>query len=127
MVHSFDTIADAVEAGYRTAHKQHLETFVGYEISVSDTSGQNAYGYRFGVVAIPTQGRVLGPWGTVVSVWTHEKNRLGQPGCCLSMFPPDELDKAVEQAKAAVTKAISGMDSAGRDACIMSLHQWRCR
>jgi len=66
--HTFKTLRDAIAAGYRKPSKFDR-----------DISGFGYYGYSF--------QREDGT--KTVTVWlTEDKNRMGQPGCFVAMYPP---------------------------------------
>lgn len=107
MTHTFDTIADAIVAGYETATTRSLEIYQGFDIRIVDTSGPRSFGYSFGVKGVPTdetlrQGKqAVGPFGSTVDVWlTQERNKAGKLGAASAMFPPDELERAIAEVKA---------------------------
>jgi hypothetical protein len=69
MSHTFATKEDAIAAGYRPVNRK----------TAKDTSGPNSFGYDFQ----DSEGN------ETVTVWlTEEKNKLGQKGCFLPMYPP---------------------------------------
>ncbi len=106
--HEFQTVGDAIAAGYQQAISNTLEIYRGYNIRVVDISGHNSYGYSFAVRAlasaetIRTGHRHLGDWGQTVEVWTQDPNQLGQPGSARPMFPPNALSQALDAARRAI-------------------------
>jgi len=101
----FKTMGYAIAAGYQSVRDgQVLAQHGEYDIIAVDTSGPRWYGYSFGVRAIPNDDAIragytsLGPFGSTVTVWTDDPNRLGEPGSFRPMFAPGELDRAITDA-----------------------------
>lgn len=71
MKHEFDTVAEALQAGYRKVNR-HKD---------KDTSGAGSYGYSF----MSQEG------DETVTVWfIKEKNMIGGQGSFIPMYPPKE-------------------------------------
>lgn len=115
MLHRFDTVSDAIEAGYERPGRlgRLLDNYEGYEIVIRDTSGHDSFGYDFGVKAHPsdelveTGKRTVGPFGQTVGVWTNDDNMLNKPGSVAVLFAPGELDKSIAEARAAIDVALA--------------------
>jgi len=48
----------------------------------------------------------LGTWGKTVTVWTQDKNMLGQPESFRAMFAPGVLSDAIDMARQAIDTAL---------------------
>jgi hypothetical protein len=69
--HSFKTLTDAINAGYTPVNRRQDR----------DISGPDSYGYEY--------ERADGTKSVVVWL-TEERNKMGQYGAFLAMFPPKE-------------------------------------
>lgn len=108
MLHTFKSFDDAIAAGYTKANRKH-GTYRGCTIRDRDTSGANAVGYSYAVVAsIPAtiDGNrfvdIQSPddFGSSVQVWTEDLNKIHQPGSFSVMYAPAHLSTAIEMAHA---------------------------
>ena len=110
MKHEFDSVGDAIEAGYESPGKagRVLDSTETHDIIVVDTSGPHSYGYSFGVKAIPNEEAIRARHrsglivGRTVTVWTKDKNQVGGNRSFRAMFTPGSLDAAIQEAKAAL-------------------------
>lgn len=106
MKHQFDTVGDAIAAGYESPGRagRVLGQHNDYDVIIVDASGGRSFGYDFAVKALANENAIragrhhLGPFGSTVTVWTDDLNGLGKPGSFRAMFAPGVLDSAICEA-----------------------------
>lgn len=111
MKHEFDSVGDAIDAGYESPGKagRVLDSTETHDIIIVDTSGPRSYGYSFAVKAVPIDDDAIKaghrsglPFGRTVTIWTKDKNQVGGDRSFRAMFAPETLSEAIQEAKAAL-------------------------
>jgi hypothetical protein len=92
MTHQFRTYAEAVEAGYRRPNRK----------TDRDTSGPNSFGYSYE----NADGE-----RTVAVGFSEERNKLGQLGCVVPMYPPRETNLGKPQPRIDTAEKQRGANS----------------
>lgn len=116
MTPTFDTLAQARQAGYQTV-QNHLcvDRYRGVRVTLVDASGEGRVGYIYKVIVMhPTRRDALGErillyQSGVVSrqvCLRNEKNHVKQPGYFANMVAPDLLEAAMQHVRAAIDLAL---------------------
>lgn len=103
MLHAFDTIEDAINAGYVKAGVTHgsYRDFTLFCCAVGCPPRSDRY--RIGMICENGTEYMDGGtpyFGNTVQVWTNNINKCGQPGRMYVMYTPQEYADAIEQAHA---------------------------
>ena len=91
----FNTFNEAVANGYmRIGYPRVVEKYRDHNIVIADISGENAYGYKYGLIV----GDKV--FCESVRVWANDEiNKAGHWGSFLPMFFKPAYDKGLEQAR----------------------------
>lgn len=111
---TFKKYSDAADAGFTVPLV--TERYRGFIIKSTDTSGSNAYGYSYAIIAC-TDDSILDAvalyhagvtpirecFGRTREVWlSEERNQIHQPGCFVVRYAPGIWAAGVQAAKRAV-------------------------